>query len=104
MEKLDDLKPKQIKEEDFDAYVDIYDKKYTWFYKNKVLLIEKKGGEFEFLEWHAHNGPVYDLSLSTVRWLVDKKKINSKRIKLVLKLAGNEQSDSNRTSIRNRGN
>lgn len=92
MKRLDDLKPKEIKEQDFKAYVDLYDKKYIEFYKDKILLIEKKDNKFSFSELHLSDGVIYSLRLSTVGWLVDKKKINSKRIKLVLKLAENGDS------------
>lgn len=105
MIRLDDLKPKQIKEENFDAWVKLHDKKYTWFYKNIYLQIEKTKEGIKFYEIeYDENGlrNIFPLSLDTVKWLLDKKKILSKRIRLITKLAENEFNTADRGNFNSR--
>lgn len=86
------MKPKEIKENDFEAYVDLEIAKYPEYYKNRYLLIEKTEGKIKFFEiYDGIKFETYELPLDIIEWLIKNKRIRNKRIKLVLKLAENEK-------------
>jgi len=93
MTELNSLKPKQIKETDFDAYLDLHTEKYPDYYKNRYLLIKKYKNNITFFEVYHRDDTYeeYQLSLDDIKWLLDKKRIKrSTKVKLIIKLAENE--------------
>jgi len=93
MTELNSLKPKQIKETDFDVYLNLDIEKYPDYYKYRYLLIKKYKNNITFFEVFD-NGNTYEeyqLSLDSIKWLLDKRRIKrTTKVKLIIKLAENE--------------
>jgi len=98
MKTIKDIKPKEIKSNDFEVKIEFTNhEKYGLVYKNSYLYIKCNQDNFNILEIDTKFDNTYEISLDTLEWLYYNNRLlkkDKRKIKMIinqLKLTKNDK-------------